>query len=132
MSQAICTQREPALLPITRPGTVRSDDSAVTGADVQRSACHFRDDIERLDLKSQDIFPAPTPPDTHAATPREERSTLLAVRDLVKVYPLMKGAVLRRKVGEVRAVDGVSFDIREGETLGLVGESGCGKTTTIM
>ena len=44
----------------------------------------------------------------------------------------MKGAVLRRRVGTVHAVDGISFDIREGETLGLVGESGCGKTTTIM
>ena len=44
----------------------------------------------------------------------------------------MKGAVIRRRVGTVHAVDGISFDIREGETLGLVGESGCGKTTTIM
>jgi len=54
------------------------------------------------------------------------------VRGLVKSYPLLKGSVLRRRVGEVRAVDGISFDIREGETLGLVGESGCGKTTTVM
>ena len=44
----------------------------------------------------------------------------------------MKGAVLRRRVGTVHAVDGISFDIRERETLGLVGESGCGKTTTLM
>ena len=75
----------------------------------------------------------PTPPAAaRQIEARETRPTMLAVRDLVKAYPLMKGAVLRRKVGEVRAVDGVSFDIREGETLGLVGESGCGKTTTIM
>jgi oligopeptide/dipeptide ABC transporter ATP-binding protein len=53
---------------------------------------------------------------------------LLEVRDLVKYFPIRKG-LLRRVVGQVRAVDGVSFSIRKGETLALVGESGCGKTT---
>ncbi|MCC7045791.1 MAG: ABC transporter ATP-binding protein [Alphaproteobacteria bacterium] len=54
---------------------------------------------------------------------------LLEVRGLRKYFPIVKG-VFRRVVGQVRAVDDVSFAIREGETLGLVGESGCGKTTT--
>jgi peptide/nickel transport system ATP-binding protein/oligopeptide transport system ATP-binding protein len=55
---------------------------------------------------------------------------LVEVRDLVKHFPLTRGVIFQREVGAVRAVDGVSFDIRQGETFGLVGESGCGKSTT--
>jgi oligopeptide/dipeptide ABC transporter ATP-binding protein len=55
---------------------------------------------------------------------------LIEVRDLVKHFPLKQGIILQRQVGAVRAVDGISFDVFEGETLGLVGESGCGKSTT--
>lgn len=55
---------------------------------------------------------------------------LLEVKDLVKHFPITKGIVISRKVGAVKAVDGVSFHINRGETLGLVGESGCGKSTT--
>jgi peptide/nickel transport system ATP-binding protein len=55
---------------------------------------------------------------------------LIEVHDLVKHFPLKKGIILQKQVGAVRAVDGVSFDVFEGETLGLVGESGCGKSTT--
>jgi oligopeptide transport system ATP-binding protein len=54
---------------------------------------------------------------------------LIQVRDLTKYFPVTKGIILQRKTGDVRAVDGISFDISERETLGLVGESGCGKTT---
>ena len=53
---------------------------------------------------------------------------ILRANDLVKYYPIRKG-VVRRQVGEVKAVDGVSFELRRGETLGIVGESGCGKST---
>jgi len=55
---------------------------------------------------------------------------LLEVRQLAMHFPVTEGIALRRKVGEVKAVDGVDFCIERGETLGLVGESGCGKTTT--
>ncbi|GHF60321.1 ABC transporter ATP-binding protein [Streptomyces mashuensis] len=54
---------------------------------------------------------------------------LLQVTDLVKHYPLTRGILFRKQVGAVHAVDGVSFTLRRGETLGIVGESGCGKST---
>lgn len=57
--------------------------------------------------------------------------SLLAVRNLTKHYPITEG-LLRRQVGTVRAVDGIDFDIKRGETFGLVGESGCGKSTTAL
>ncbi len=57
-------------------------------------------------------------------------SALVEVRDLVKHFPITRGIVIQRKVGAVQAVDGVSFDIEQGETLGIVGETGCGKSTT--
>ncbi|MEV5505871.1 ABC transporter ATP-binding protein [Streptomyces orinoci] len=54
---------------------------------------------------------------------------ILEVRDLVKHFPLTRGVLFKKQVGAVRAVDGISFDLRRGETLGIVGESGCGKST---
>jgi peptide/nickel transport system ATP-binding protein len=55
---------------------------------------------------------------------------LVRVRDLVKHFPITRGIVFQKKVGAVHAVDGISLDIREGETFGIVGETGCGKSTT--
>jgi len=63
------------------------------------------------------------------SAPGADSDAILSVRNLEKHYPVRSG-LLRRVTGHVKAVDGVSFDVREGETVGLVGESGCGKSTT--
>jgi peptide/nickel transport system ATP-binding protein len=71
---------------------------------------------------------APTAGAPLSAVPSPSGPPLVEVRDLVKHFDI-RGGILQRVVGTVQAVDGVSFEIRRGETLGLVGESGCGKTT---
>jgi ABC-type oligopeptide transport system ATPase subunit len=71
--------------------------------------------------------PAGTPT---AAEPDDPDGALLQVRDLTTTFPVRSRGVFPRVTGRVQAVTGVSFDVEEGETLGLVGESGCGKSTT--
>ena len=58
------------------------------------------------------------------------KDTLVSIRGLKKYFPITKGIIFQRHVGDIKAVDGLTFDIKKGETLGMVGESGCGKSTT--
>jgi peptide/nickel transport system ATP-binding protein len=102
----------------------RNEPPALRGAPgAPRVRCHLREDAP-----AEARIPARPPPAQGAPTARAERPPLLAVRDLKVHFPIRRG-ILRRTVGQVRAVDGVDLVLREGQTLALVGESGCGKTT---
>jgi peptide/nickel transport system ATP-binding protein len=88
--------------------------------------------IRTAEVGSHQLFEAyreeiPTP----AHPDRTDDEVALRVTDLVKTFPLTSGVLLRRRTGEVRAVDGISFSVRAGRTLALVGESGSGKSTTL-
>jgi peptide/nickel transport system ATP-binding protein len=65
----------------------------------------------------------------HRVTELADRAPILEIEHLVKEFPVTAGAIAQRKIGTVKAVSDVTFSVREGETFGLVGESGCGKTT---
>jgi peptide/nickel transport system ATP-binding protein len=92
-----------------------------------RAACIRTEQV--AGRSAADIYGVSTEPP--AAQPAADAPVVLRVQDLVKTYKLTKGVVFRRQVGEVRAVDGVSFELQQGRTLGIVGESGSGKSTTL-
>ncbi len=101
-----------------------------TSVDHQAACCRLD---ELAGISHAELFPAPELSASDLAeVPREQRPVVLELKGLERHYPLMKGAIYRHQIGTVHAVDGIDLDIREGETLGLVGESGCGKTTTLM
>lgn len=104
----------------------------VPGSAKHEAACIRTEELtDKLD--PHDLYPVPEIKRSELQRkPREERKEVLKLDKVIKHFPLMKGALVKRRVGTVKAVDGVSFDIREGECFSLVGESGCGKTTTLL
>lgn len=107
-----CTAAEPPLEKVSPGHSVACIRTAEVGTHQLFEA--YREEI-----------PAPAHPD------RTDDDVVLRVTDLVKTFPLTSGVLLRRRTGEVRAVDGISFSVRAGRTLALVGESGSGKSTTL-
>lgn len=111
----------------------RAAEPSLAGEGNHLSACLKATWLGKERVRAADIFPLPDHGSGEIeATARGERDTVLQIEGLKKHFPLTKGAVFKRRVGTVHAVDGIDLDIKTGETLGLVGESGCGKTTTIM
>ena len=120
-----CADREPELAMV--PG------AALGGHAGHAAACIRAGQIQDGKIDGEGVYPIPeVPAAPTAALPRERRPTVLELDGLDKTFPLLKGTLLKRRVGWVYAVSGVHLDIRESETLGLVGESGCGKTTTLL
>jgi peptide/nickel transport system ATP-binding protein len=116
----------------------RQDEPALTGVGNGHAAACWRSG----ELQPTGADPGPDAAEVFGVTATavgdagpaqpEHREVVLRVTDLSRHYPLTRGVVFRRRVGTVRAVDGVSFELRAGEVFGLVGESGCGKTSTLM
>ncbi len=122
-----------ARCPISVPECSATEPGLVEISSSHSAACIRSGEIHQGQIEERPVFPVPEIAEGRiAGIPREQRSTVLDVTDLTREFPLMKGSVLKRRVGTVYAVNGLTFDIAEGETFAIVGESGSGKTTTLL
>ncbi|MBV6760706.1 dipeptide ABC transporter ATP-binding protein [Rhodococcus opacus] len=115
--------------PLAVDACLLAEPELIATGPAHRAACIRVDESGTRDLFTAYRQDQPAPAPTAQTAP--EHRVVLQVTDLVKTYPITSGLVFRRKRGEIRAVDGITFDIRAGRTLALVGESGSGKSTTL-
>ncbi|MCH6196121.1 ABC transporter ATP-binding protein [Corynebacterium mastitidis] len=118
--------------PVALPECSHTEPRLRLVEDGHRAACLRSTEIAGGTIDGKPMYPRPVlEEDLLRDVPRDRRETILEVNNLHKSYPIVKGAVLKRRVGTKQAIKGISFEVKQGECFAIVGESGSGKTTTL-